>query len=280
MKNNHSLDIFAHENIAISALPFPDIDPVIFSVGIFAVRWYALAYITGIVLGWLLLRRLVSSPQDQVGVKPLDDLLNFGIIGIIIGGRLGYVFGYQVAYYLQNLHEIFYVWNGGMSFHGGFVGVVISIILVAKKHKISVLALGDLIALAAPIGLFFGRIANFVNGELYGRTTDVAWAFIFPNGGPLPRHPSQLYEALLEGALLFLIIGFAYRKRARQFKGLMIGIFMTGYALSRILVETVREPDAHLGFIFGQITMGQILSTPMLLCGVYAILHAVRKQPL
>ena len=272
------LNINADHSLVIAALPFPDIDPIIFSIGVFSVRWYALAYISGILLGWILLRRLTASPQDTIGRPPLDDLINFGIIGIIIGGRLGYVLGYNALYYFQNPIEILYVWNGGMSFHGGFLGMVVSIIWVARKHKVSILKLGDLIALAAPIGLFFGRIANFINAELYGRVTDVQWAFIFPNGGPLPRHPTQLYEAILEGLLLFLIIGWAYRKGARQKPGLMIGIFMTGYAVARIAIEFVREPDAHLGFIFNQITMGQILSLPMLALGLFAISFALKNS--
>lgn len=199
-------------------------------------------------------------------------------LGSSWGGRIGYVLGYNVAYYFANPLEILYVWNGGMSFHGGFAGMVLSIIFVARKHKISVIAFGDLIAIAAPIGLFFGRIANFINGELYGRITDVPWAFVFPYGGPLPRHPSQLYEALLEGVLLFILIGAAYRKGARQIPGLMIGLFMTGYAVARILVEFVREPDDHLGFVIGSLTMGQLLSLPMLVIGLYAIYFAYKGR--
>lgn len=262
----------------MAALPFPEIDPVVFSIGMFSLRWYALAYMAGILLGWILLRRLTASPHDPIGRPPLDDLINLGIIGIIVGGRLGYVLGYNAAYYFQNPIEILYIWHGGMSFHGGAIGMVVSIMLVARKHKISFLELGDLIALVAPIGLFLGRIANFINGELYGRVTDVPWGFVFPHGGPFPRHPSQLYEALLEGVLLFIIIGWVYLKDGRDRPGLMIGVFMTGYALSRIIVEFVREPDAHLGFVFGYITMGQILSLPMLAVGLYALNYASKKK--
>ncbi len=278
MPHKDMIDIYTTNAPSFAALPFPDIDPVIFSIGVFSIRWYALAYIGGILLGWLLLRRITSSPQDPIGYAPFDDLMNYGIIGIILGGRIGYVLGYNFFYYLQHPLEALYIWQGGMSFHGGFLGMVVSIILVARKHKISVIGFGDLIAIAAPIGLFFGRIANFINGELYGRITDVPWAFVFPHGGPLPRHPSQLYEALLEGALLFIIIFWAYRKGARNTPGLMIGLFMTGYAISRIIVEFVREPDTQLGIIFGQFTMGQILSLPMLVIGIYSIFYARQKH--
>jgi phosphatidylglycerol:prolipoprotein diacylglycerol transferase len=278
MSNQNIIEIYTDQTPILAALPFPDIDPVLFSIGIFSIRWYALAYIGGILLGWVFLRRLVTSPDDPVGRPPLDDLLNYGIIGIVIGGRLGYVLGYNAIYYAQHPLEILFVWQGGMSFHGGFVGLVASVYLVARKHEISFLALGDLISFSGPIGLFLGRIANFINGELYGRTTDVPWAFVFPNGGPLSRHPSQLYEAFLEGILLFFIIGFAYHKGARQHPGLILGIFMSGYGFSRIIVEFFREPDAHLGFIFSHITMGQILSLPMLVLGLFVIRFALRKS--
>ena len=278
MSNPINFSLIKNQDAVFAALPFPAIDPVIFSIGIFSVRWYALAYIAGIILGWLLLRRITSKPKDAIGVPPLDDVMNYGIVGIILGGRLGYVIGYNLLYYLQNPIEILFIWQGGMSFHGGFAGMVVSIIMVARKHKIPVLALGDLVALAAPIGLFFGRFANFINGELYGRVTDVPWAFVFPNGGALARHPSQIYEAILEGLLLFLIIGLAYKKGARQRPGLMIGLFMSGYGMSRFLVEFVREPDSHLGLMFGYITRGQILSLPMVILGFYTIHYALRKR--
>ena len=277
MHHQNEIDILLSTQPNLAALPFPDIDPVIFSIGMFSIRWYALAYISSILIGWWVLRRIASAPDDPVGPAPLDDLINYGIVGIILGGRIGYALGYNTIYFIQNPLEIFLIWQGGMSFHGGFLGMALSIYLVARKHKISVFALGDLIALVAPIGLFFGRISNFINGELYGRTTDLPWGFIFPNGGPLPRHPSQLYEAGLEGLVLFLILLISYKKGARQKKGLMIGLFMAGYGISRTLVETLREPDAHLGFIFGQVTMGQILSAPMIALGIYIIGRSTRK---
>ena len=275
----NEIDILLSTQPNLAALPFPDIDPVIFSIGIFSIRWYALAYIFSILIGWWVLRRITSAPDDPVGKAPLDDLLNYGIVGIILGGRIGYALGYNTFYFIQNPIEIFYIWQGGMSFHGGFLGMALSIYLVARKHKISVIALGDLIALVAPIGLFFGRISNFINGELFGRTTDLPWGFVFPNGGPFPRHPSQLYEAGLEGLVLFLLLAVAYKNGARQKKGLMIGIFLAGYGISRTLVETLREPDAHLGFIFGQVTMGQILSAPMIALGIFIISRSVRNTP-
>ena len=277
MHHQNEIDILLSTQPNLAALPFPDIDPVIFSIGIFSIRWYALAYISSILIGWWVLRRIASQPDDSVGTAPLDDLINYGIVGIILGGRIGYALGYNTIYFIQNPLEIFLIWQGGMSFHGGFLGMALSIYLVARKYKVSVFALGDLIALAAPIGLFFGRISNFINGELYGRTTDLPWGFVFPNGGPLPRHPSQLYEAGLEGLILFALLVIAYKKGAREKQGLMIGIFMTGYGISRTLVETLREPDAHLGFIFGHVTMGQILSAPMIALGIYIIGQSTRK---
>lgn len=260
----------------VAALPFPDIPEVIFSIGFFQLRWYALAYLAGILLGWWLLRRVTAGPNDRIGHPPLDDLINFGIIGIIIGGRLIYVSFYNAEYYLQHPMDILKVWQGGMAFHGGFLGMVGAILFTARKHKVNAVELGDLIAMVAPIGLFFGRISNFINGELYGRVTDMPWGVIFPRGGELPRHPSQLYEALLEGALLFIIITAAYKLGARKRPGLMIGLFLTGYGLSRIFVELFRQPDQQLGFLFDAVTMGQLLSLPMVIIGIWLIQRAAR----
>jgi phosphatidylglycerol:prolipoprotein diacylglycerol transferase len=197
---------------------------------------------------------------------------------VILGGRLGYVLFYKPAFFLANPLEIVMVWHGGMSFHGGFLGVIAAAMLFAKRHHVPPLALADLLAAAAPIGLFFGRVANFINGELFGRTSDVPWAMVFPHGGPLPRHPSQLYEAGLEGLLLFAIIAVAtLATRARHRPGLILGIFLLGYGLARSVVELFREPDAHLGFIFGPLTMGQILSAPMVIGGIIFIFLALRR---
>ena len=252
------------------AIPFPMIDPVMIEVGPFAIRWYALAYISGLVLGWLYLRWLVQRPGWQLTPLDLDDLLLYVTIGVVLGGRLGYVFFYRPDFYLSHPGEILQVWQGGMSFHGGMLGVIVAMALFAWRRGIAFFEVGDAVAAAVPIGLFFGRIANFINGELYGRATDVPWAMVFPHGGPDPRHPSQLYEAILEGLVLFLILFWvARRPRISETAGLIGGLFLIGYGLARSFVEFFREPDEHLGFLLGgSITMGQILSLPMILIGL------------
>lgn len=260
------------------ALSFPDIDPILLQIGPFAIRWYALAYIAGLVIGWRILIRFAKMPGSMVSPQQADDFLVWATLGIIFGGRLGYVVFYKPAFYLSNPQEIFMVWQGGMSFHGGFLGVVLAAYLFAKKRGVPPLALADMLATVAPIGLFFGRVANFINGELYGRMTDVSWAFIFPNGGPLPRHPSQLYEAALEGALLFIVIYGLRMSKHSQKQGLLTGVFLVGYALARGFVELFRQPDAHLGFLVGGLTMGQLLSIPMILIGLYLILRPKAKR--
>ncbi len=265
----------------MAAIPFPEIPAVIFSIGFFHLRWYALAYIMGVLLGWWILRRVTNPISDPVGSGPIDDLINYGIIGIILGGRLVYVFGYNADYYLAHPFDIIKIWEGGMAFHGGFLGMIGAIIFTARRHNISPIQLGDLIAMVAPIGLFFGRLSNFINGELYGRVTDVPWGVVFPGSGDLPRHPSQIYEALLEGALLFVVLTIAYRLGARQKQGLMGGLFLSGYGASRIVVELFRQPDEQVGFLFtsltsGGITMGQLLSLPMVIIGAWFIIRAFR----
>ena len=261
------------------ALPFPAIDPVLVELGPFAIRWYALAYIAGIVLGWRLLRRIVARPGWSLKPDAIDDLLFHVTLGIILGGRLGYVVFYQPAYYLAHPLEALAVWHGGMSFHGGLLGVILAAALFARQRGVPFLELVDALAIVAPIGLFFGRVANFINGELWGRVTDVPWAVLFPDGGPLPRHPSQLYQAGLEGLVLFAVMLWlsrgAYRPAAA---GLLGGTFLAGYALARILVEFFREPDAQIGFLMGGLTMGQLLSLPMLLVGLGAVLAARQRQ--
>ena len=255
-------------------MPFPDIDPIAISLGPIAIRWYAIAYLGGILLGWALLRYVTRAEDDPVGQAPLDSLINAGVIGIIIGGRLGYVLGYNFTYFMMNPLEILMVWQGGMSFHGGFVGMIGAVLWAARRYRIHWLALGDLIVFAAPIGLFFGRIANFINGELFGRITDVPWGVVFPNGGTEPRHPSQLYEAALEGIVLFLILFVVWRCGGRDRRGLMTGIFFTGYGIARIFVEFFRAPDAHIGFVVAGLTTGQLLSLPMVLIGFYLMATA------
>ena len=201
--------------------------------------------------------------------KKFEDLLVYVTAGIILGGRLGYVFFYSPSFFFQNPMEIFMIWRGGMSFHGGFLGVIVAAFVFASRNNIQTLYLADILACVAPIGLFFGRIANFINSELYGRVTDAPWGIIFPNGGPLPRHPSQLYEAFLEGLILFIILTTTnYTTKARFFPGTLLGLFFLGYGIFRSFVELFREPDSHIGFIFNNITMGQILSVPMIFIGI------------
>ena len=251
------------------ALAFPSIDPVLIQIGPFAIRWYALAYIIGLVAGWRYVRRLVQRPGWQLTPLDVDDLLLYVTLGVVLGGRLGYVLFYRPGYYLSQPLEALAVWQGGMSFHGGVVGVIAAMWLFARLRKRSFLEVGDAVVCAVPIGLFLGRIANFINGELFGRVTDVPWGMVFPHGGPEPRHPSQLYEAGLEGVVLFVVLAvFAWRLRDPATAGRLSGIFLIGYALARSFAELFREPDAHLGFLWGGVTMGQLLSLPMLAVGL------------
>ena len=257
---------------------FPNIDPVAVSIGPFVLRWYSLAYIAGIFIGWYRLARFSFAPDAPYTKQQADDFIMWATIGIILGGRLGYVLFYNFGYYLDNPGQIFQVWNGGMSFHGGFAGVVIAALLFCRKHKINVLGFGDRIAAVSPVGLFFGRLANFINGELWGRVTDHPLGMVFPTGGPEPRHPSQLYEAALEGVVLYIILNLALTKtRARKFPGIIIGLFFVLYGAFRYGIEFVREPDAHLGTLGGVLTMGQLLSLPMVFIGLGFILFAIRK---
>ncbi len=264
----------------MSGLPFPDIDPVAIEIGPLQIRWYALAYLAGLLLGWWLARRIVRRPGWRITAEQLDDLLFYATLGIIIGGRLGYVIFYNPGYYLRNPVEILFLWEGGMSFHGGLVGVLVAVWWCARKHRLSLFEVGDVVAAVAPIGLLLGRIANFINGELWGRPTDLPWAVVFPHAGPEPRHPSQLYEAALEGLLLLLVLQYlAHRPRSRIGEGTLAGVFLLGYGLARIFVEFFREPDPQLGFLFGVITMGQLLSIPLVLAGIWLLLRA-RQRPL
>ncbi len=255
----------------IPALLFPQIDPVIVQIGPFGIRWYAMAYIAGLVLGWRLMRRLVVMPPSVATPLQVDDFLTWATLGVVLGGRLGYVFFYQPSAFLADPVRILQVWTGGMSFHGGMLGVAIATVWFCRRNAIPLLGFADRIAVVAPIGLCFGRIANFINGELWGREApDVPWAMAFPYGGPIPRHPSQLYQAFLEGALLFAVVFIASRRDSiREQAGLLTGIFLTGYALARIVGEFFREPDAFLGFLFAGATMGQLLSVPMLAAGIW-----------
>jgi len=256
------------------ALMFPNIDPVLVQIGPFAIRWYALAYIGGILIGWRYAIHLCKRPPQFLDPKLLDDFVLYGTLGVVLGGRLGYVLFYKPDYYLAHPIEILQVWEGGMSFHGGMLGVSLAIVLFARLRGLPLLMLSDLIAGIAPIGLGLGRIASFINGELWGRVTDVPWGMIFPHAGPLPRHPSQLYQATLEGVVLFLILFWCERSGQRLKPGLMTGVFLVGYGIARSTGELFREPDAFLGFLIGGFTMGQLLSLPMVVAGIYLIYRA------
>lgn len=260
----------------MTGLAYPNIDPVAFQIGPLVVRWYALAYIAGIVLGWWYAKRLLRQWALPVDRQSLDDFVVWATVGIVVGGRLGYVLFYNLDQYLADPIQVLVIWHGGMSFHGGLAGVIVAAWLFARRRGFPVLAFSDLIACAAPIGLFFGRIANFINGELYGRVAELPWAMVFPNGGPLPRHPSQLYEAALEGLLLFILLAVLARRSGIFAKpGLLSGVFLIGYGLARFAVEFVREPDAQLGLIFGPFSMGQMLSAPLVVLGILLVVWAL-----
>jgi phosphatidylglycerol:prolipoprotein diacylglycerol transferase len=258
--------------VPLLALPFPAIDPVLIEIGPFVIRWYALAYIFGLVLGWQYLRWLVRRPGWRLTPLEIDDLLLYVTLGVVLGGRLGYILFYRPEFYLSNPLEALAVWQGGMSFHGGLLGVVAASALFARRRRRAILEIGDAIACAAPIGLFLGRLANFINGELWGRPSDVPWAMVFPGGGPQPRHPSQLYEAGLEGLVLFIVVTWlALRPRTPGSEGRLTGVFLIGYGIARSIAELFREPDAHLGFLLGGLTMGQLLSLPMVVIGILLV---------
>jgi phosphatidylglycerol:prolipoprotein diacylglycerol transferase len=265
-------------------LPFPAFDPIAISIGPFAIRWYALAYVAGILLAWWLARRIAANQAlwgAHSPIRPLDvdDVIAWCALGIVAGGRLGYVLFYGLGYFAAHPLEIFVLWRGGMSFHGGFLGTVLALLLFARSRGIPMLSMLDLAAIVTPIGIFLGRIANFINGELWGRPADVPWAVVFPNAGTEPRHPSQLYEAGLEGVFLFTILLIASRVGALRRPGTIGGLFVAGYGLARIASEQFREPDAHIGFLAGGLTMGMLLSLPMVLAGAIAIVRAWRMPP-
>ncbi len=264
------------------ALPFPAIDPVLFAVGPFAVRWYALAYIAGLLIGWQLARYLVSRPALWGGTSPmqpndLDDALFWATFGVILGGRTGYVLFYNLPFFLEHPDEIVKLWHGGMSFHGGLAGTLVALVLFARARGIRVFSLLDVAGVVAPIGLLFGRLANFINGELWGRPADVPWAMVFPTGGAVPRHPSQLYEAGLEGLVLFIAMLIAVRMGALKRPGLAAGLFGIGYGIGRIVGEFFREPDPQLGFLMFGSTMGMLLSIPLVLAGAGLVIYALRR---
>jgi len=277
---------------------FPDFDPVLLQLGPLAIRWYALAYVAGILLGWAYARRMIASPGlwsgkgAPVTSLQLDDLVLWITVGIIAGGRLGYVVFYEPSVIWRAPLEIFQVWKGGMSFHGGLIGVSLALIVFSLRTGTSLLALGDLIAPCVPIGLFFGRLANFINGELWGRVTDLPWGMVFCNArlklqsggvcpaGLLPRHPSQLYEAALEGVMLFLLLRFAtHHRRWLRHPGAVTGLFLMVYGGVRFGLETLRNPDLGMPAFPLGLTMGMMLSTPLVLAGLWLVASARRRAP-
>ena len=248
-----------------------NLNPIIFDFGILSLRWYSLAYLIGIIFGWwygkkilLLIKKKVEAKFD---LNLFDDYITYIIISIIIGGRLGYALFYNFSYFLKNPIDIFFIWNGGMSFHGGLIGVIVATIIFSIKNKFDKLILLDVVSCVAPIGIFFGRLANFINGELYGKPTDLPWAIIFPLVDSQGRHPSQIYEALLEGFVLFLILNFIIKKSSYR-KGECASLFLIFYSLFRIISELYREPDLHMGYIYSYLSMGSLLSLAMFCLGI------------
>lgn len=265
----------------LPVLLFPQFDPVLVHLGPLTIRWYALSYIVGIVLGIALLRRLVTLAPRAATPEQADDFLGWVTLGVLLGGRLGYVLFYQPGYYLTHPLAMLEVWHGGMSFHGGALGVIVAMALFSWRNGINFLAFADRATVAVPIGLGLGRIANFINGELWGREAPASlpWAMIFPDAGGIPRHPSELYEALTEGLLLFLVLFAASRKQSiRERPGFLAGMFLVGYGCARSFCEFFREPDAFLGFLPGGLTMGQLLCIPMIIAGIGLIMNA-RSKP-
>ena len=258
------------------SLSFPEIDPVFFRLGPLQFRWYGLMYLLGLLAAYFLIRHRAAGRNVPLGANQLSDLIVYAAFGVFLGGRLGYAFFYNTAYYLQHPLKVLAVWEGGMSFHGGLLGTCLALWLFCYKKGFAAHTIADLAAQAAPIGLGLGRLGNFVNGELYGRPTDVAWCMVFPRGGSACRHPSQLYEAALEGVVLFGLLWFLGRKATPP--GTVFWSFITGYGVSRSFVELFREPDAHLGFVLGSMTMGQLLSIPMILLGLTMLAVGYRKH--
>lgn len=258
-------------------LPFPNIDPVALHLGPLKVHWYGLMYLVGFAAAWWLGIRRAKRPNSGWNADQVSDLIFYGALGVVLGGRIGYTLFYSLGKFISDPLMIFRVWEGGMSFHGGFLGVILAMAFFARKHKMAYLELTDFIAPLTPIGLGAVRFGNFINGELWGKVTDVPWAMVFPTGGPLPRHPSQLYEFFLEGVVLFVILWF-YTARPRPRMG-AAGVFTFGYGCFRFFIEFFRQPDAHIGYLaFGWFTMGQLLSVPMILLGLILLWLAYTKS--
>jgi phosphatidylglycerol:prolipoprotein diacylglycerol transferase len=269
----------------LAVIPYPHIDPVLFDIGPIAIRWYALAYMTGFLVGWLYARWLAHCQSLWGGTSPLkpgdlDDFVLMCVPAIVLGGRVGYVLFYNLPYYVANPLEMFEPWTGGMSFHGALLGALVAEYIFARWRKVPLFCVTDLVCAVAPIGLMLGRLANFINGELWGRVTDVPWAMVFPDAGPLPRHPSQLYEATLEGLLCFVALTVLIRAGALRKPGTISGVFMIWYGCARIIGEMFRQPDAQLGFLWGGLTMGMLLSIPVVLAGIAVLVVARRGKPL
>ncbi len=265
--------------MSLLALPYPSIDPIIFQVGPLAIRWYSLAYIGGLLFAWRYMVHLAARPPEVASREAIDDFLVWATLGVVLGGRVGYTLFYNFDYYVANPLAALQIWNGGMSFHGGVLGVIVSGLIFVKRRNIPALRFADIVACATPVGLMLGRLANFINGELFGRVSDASWAMVFPRGGPEPRHPSQLYEAFLEGLVLFFLLYVLSKNEAiRNRPGVLTGVFLIGYALARAFVELFRQPDAHLGVLAAGLTMGQWLSLPMILGGIFLILRAKKES--
>lgn len=260
------------------AIPYPNISPVFFEFGPLQFRWYGLMYLIGLTAAYFLIKKKVARKRLPLSKDQIYDMIVWAALGVFIGGRLGYTLFYNFSYYVQHPLKIIAVWEGGMSFHGGLLGTIVSLIWFSKRQGIPIYTIADLAAAVTPIGLGFGRLGNFINGELYGRPTDVDWCMVFPAGGPACRHPSQLYEAGLEGLLLFTILWLIGRKTTPP--GTIFWSFITGYGLCRLLVELFREPDAHIGLLFGSLSMGQILSLPMVIAGVFMLSLGYHRQTL
>ena len=260
-------------------------DPVLVDLGLFQIRWYSLAYIFGIILGWIYAIKIIKLTENNdysfypVKKNDFDDFIVYLILGIILGGRLGYVIFYNFEYYTENFSEIFMIWHGGMSFHGGLLGVIVSTFIFSKNKKISFFKITDILSCVTPIGIFLGRIANFINGELFGKISTLPWAVIFPNGGNIARHPSQIYEAVLEGVLLFVIINFLAIKKGFLYKtGYISCLFLIVYSALRIFSENFREPDQHLGYLFNYFSMGALLSFLTLIAGFIVLLFIKKNE--
>jgi len=263
--------------MTFAAITYPNIDPIAFRVGLLQVRWYGLAYLTAFVGAFLLMRWVVHRWDLALSEDDMLNILLAAVLGVIVGGRLGYVLFYTDGEWLRRPASIFEIWNGGMSFHGGLVGIMVAGLVVSRMLRIPWLTLCDIGALGAPVGLFFGRIANFINDELWGRVTAVPWGIVFPSGGPLPRHPSQLYEALLEGVVIFVVMLWLALSATPPPRGVMVGWLLVLYGTFRIVVEFFRQPDVQIGFLPGGVTMGQVLSLPVLALGIALLFWAYRR---